>query len=176
MVCFKSLLLGSSLAFLTMTMMGQQTSQSQSSNQTGNSKATASSSSAASAGGTRNAAAGQQGFGFGSGSALAAPRPTHAYTLTPNRSTSPEVEQSHRDYLLRLGLANKVLYAGPWRDLPGELVIVAAKDDEEAKQLVANDPAVASTAFAAELRAWKPYLAPGRQSSSVNTVKASRGN
>lgn len=142
-----------------MALVPQQSSNSQSTSQTGNSHATASSSSSASSNGSRSASGNQQGFGSGSDSQWSA-TPTHAYILSPSGNSAPNVLKAHRDYLTALNRSGQVLLAGPWRDLPGEMIVIMVKSDDEANQIVNRDPLVVAGGAKADLRAWSPYLTP----------------
>ncbi|HRF61216.1 MAG TPA: YciI family protein [Fimbriimonadaceae bacterium] len=142
-----------------------QTQQSRSSSGSGQASATASGS--ASARGQASAGGSQSGFARGGGSANGFNfhvTPTHAVIYRAQEqpaATNPErVLNAQVDYWQKQAALGRVVYAGPWRDSEGGLVILAVKTDDEARAFADNDPGVKSNAFSAEVMPWKVLVTP----------------
>lgn len=155
--------------------IAQQTSSSSSRSQTGNSSASSSSSSRAQAGGSQAASARAGGGQAGTGSAnstgqkLKVTRPTHVIVYSPNpvgsgnsRSTvSQSLWDDQKRYYELLGQDGKLLYAGPWRDSNGALLIVNCASDQDAQNIADEDPVVKATLYVANVKAWNvTYIGP----------------
>lgn len=132
----------------------QQTSEKRQTSQSGTGRASASSSASASSNGGQRASA----SGGGSQSASSLPKPTHAlfYRIVgEDGSVSERVMQAHNEYLVSLARAGRVILSGPWRDEPGEMTLVQVRTDEQADEIIANDPAVKAGAMTGERKAWR---------------------
>ena len=64
----------------------------------------------------------------------------------------------HAAYWMRLARAGRALGAGPYLDVYGGMAIIAAANLEEARAIVAADPAVTSGVFVGEVHAWSPRI------------------
>lgn len=64
----------------------------------------------------------------------------------------------HFKYMKRLFDAGTILEAGPTLDEPGGVVILKAKDLDEAKDIMAADPSVAMKMFVGEVHRWSDYF------------------
>ncbi len=165
---FKTVVLatiGISLAGLLVAQTSQNNS-SQSNSKSGNSQASSSSSSrsSASSSGSKSSFSSARGSHSGSGSAFGnsfSGKPTHAilYTLNADAASDANVRlrviNAQNKYLGDLQAKGKVIFCGPWRDLPGSMAIVIAQSDEEATQIAQNDPSVQSENQTFEVRAWQ---------------------
>lgn len=90
---------------------------------------------------------------------MAGGKPTHTifYRLesgNPSSAAAGQAFDMHSRHLTDLRRKGKVLLFGPWRDLPGSMAIVIAKNDAEALTIAQSDPAVQSGALSFEVRAW----------------------
>ena len=73
----------------------------------------------------------------------------------------------HAAYIRKLMAEGKVVAGGPWADgergpADGGMAIVRAASREEAKALLAADPAITSGVFAADIRRWQPAIDSGK--------------
>lgn len=57
-----------------------------------------------------------------------------------NQDQIAEVRPKHREYLTSLKESGKLWASGPYTDDSGALIIYEADSQEEAEQLIANDP------------------------------------
>lgn len=133
----------------------------------GTGQSSASASSSASARGQASAGGLQQGSarGGGSGSGFGFHvTPTHAviYRATeqtvranPERVLNAQVEYWHKQAAL-----GRVVYAGPWRDTEGCLVILAVKSDDEARTFADGDPAVKGNIYVTDVMPWRVLVTP----------------
>lgn len=48
----------------------------------------------------------------------------------------------------------KLLYAGPWRDGPGALMVLNCANDGEAQDIADQDPVVKANLYVAQVRGW----------------------
>jgi uncharacterized protein YciI len=62
----------------------------------------------------------------------------------------------HAAYWTRLAREGRALAAGPYLDVDGGMAMVTAASIDEARAIVAADPAVTSGVFVAALHAWSP--------------------
>lgn len=62
--------------------------------------------------------------------------------------------QAHGKYMLDLYEQGAMKFAGPFLDDAGGAVVLEAKDEAEAKALVAKDPAVKQGTFVSEIHPW----------------------
>jgi uncharacterized protein YciI len=69
---------------------------------------------------------------------------------------------AHFEYLKRLLDDGKLILAGPSLDPVFGLIVFEAESEDEAKQLIANDPSVASGVQTAELSPFRASLLRGR--------------
>ena len=63
--------------------------------------------------------------------------------------------REHGKYMLDLYSKGTLKFAGPFLDDTGGAVVFEAPGEAEAKAIVANDPAVVTRVFAAELHPWR---------------------
>ena len=155
--------------------IAQQTSTSTSQSQSGGSSASSGSSSRAQAGGSQGASARSGGSQAGSGSANSSgtkfkiTRPTHVIVYSPNpvgggnsaSTVSPSLWEDQKRYYEMLGQEGKLLYAGPWRDEKGALLIVCCQSDQDAQNIADEDPAVKATLYVGNVKAWNvTYIGP----------------
>ncbi len=113
----------------------------------------------ASATGSAQSAGSQSAAASGVGGA-ATPIPTHALIYTPTdvvrdaSAGSPDM-RAHREFLARMSQTGKVVYAGPWRDRDGGLVVLKVATDAEARRFADADPAVKDSLYTVDVRPWK---------------------
>jgi len=158
------------------TQSSQQSSQSssQTSNGSASSSSRASSSASAQAGGSKSASSraggSQSGTGSATGGSFQIVRPTHAIFYTPNPvggsktagTVSPSLWEDQKKYYEMLGREGTLLYAGPWRDGNGAMLIVNCPNDQQAQNVADEDPVVKSVLYVANVRAWNvTYVGPG---------------
>lgn len=130
--------------------LAQSTSNSGSTSKQGGASASASSSARSSGGQSGNVSA------FGS----TLPKPTHAilYSAGPNwiegRPANQQNLGEHAQYMSDLIKRGYLIFGGPWRDLPGGMTLIRARNDEEARAILDRDPAVRGGIMVGELRAW----------------------
>lgn len=72
----------------------------------------------------------------------------------PGVSTSAEVIERHIAHLRRLDDAGALVMCGPFRDHPGGMVVIRAKDRAEAVAVAQADPFVSEGARRFEVRTW----------------------
>ena len=73
----------------------------------------------------------------------------------PDKPQAEQPLKEHGQYMLGLYVQKKLKFAGPFTDAPGGgAAVFEAEDDEQAKSVVAADPAVTSQVFVADLRPW----------------------
>lgn len=72
-----------------------------------------------------------------------------------NRDQIVEVRPRHRQYLTALKEQGKLWASGPFTDDSGALIVYEADTEDEARQLIENDPFRQAGVFVSfELRAW----------------------
>ena len=64
----------------------------------------------------------------------------------------------HASYWKHLAAEGRAVGAGPYRDVDGGMAIVTAATFDEARAIVASDPAVTSNVFVADLHEWSPLI------------------
>jgi len=64
----------------------------------------------------------------------------------------------HASYWKRLAAEGRALAAGPYLDIDGGMAIVMADSIDDARAIVASDPAVTIKVFNAELHEWSPRI------------------
>ena len=79
------------------------------------------------------------------------PRPTFGTDSTPEED---RVIGAHFEYLKKLLAEGKLILAGPCEDASMGIAVFETKDEEEARGIVAHDPAVTGGVFTCEM---KPY-------------------
>lgn len=143
-----------------------QTSSSTSTTNSSSSQASSSAStnSKASAGGSFGGSfSGQQsGSGKGSGSSnsggVKITKPTHVIVYSPNPTGngggSREIWEDQTVYWKRQEERGKLLYAGPWRDGPGAMMVLNCANDAEAQDIADQDPVVKANLYIAQVRGW----------------------
>jgi len=72
------------------------------------------------------------------------------------KSVSELPLKEHGSYMLSLYAKGVMKLAGPLTDNAGGAVVLEVSSDEEAKAIVANDPAVKAGIFVHELHPWAP--------------------
>jgi len=80
-------------------------------------------------------------------------RPGPAWLTGKSVMDQPLIE--HGKYMLSLYIKGSMKLAGPLTDNAGGAVLLEVSDEEEAKAIVANDPAVKSGIFLYEMHPWK---------------------
>lgn len=182
------------LAIGGLTIAQQTTSSSTSQSTGGSASASSSASSRAQAGGGQGASARAGGSQTGSGAAssngerMKVTRPTHVIVYSPNpvaqgnssSTVSQSVWEDQKKYYEMLGMQGKLLYAGPWRDMPGALLIVCCQNDQEAQNIADEDPAVKSTLFVGNVKAWNvtyigPFVVQPDRSGGTSGASTGRG-
>jgi uncharacterized protein YciI len=64
----------------------------------------------------------------------------------------------HAAYWKNLAAEGRAIAAGPYREIDGGMAIVTAATFDEARAIVASDPAVSSNVFVAQLHEWSPLI------------------
>ena len=64
----------------------------------------------------------------------------------------------HAAYWTRLAREGRAIGAGPYLDIDGGMALILAANIEEARAVVAGDPAVTSGVFVGEVHAWSPRI------------------
>jgi uncharacterized protein YciI len=96
--------------------------------------------------------------------APAAPRALYLFVYRPGpawlagKPVSAQPLAPHGAYMKQLTDQGHLLAGGPWTDVEGGLAIVRAASADEARALLAADPAVSAGVMAADLRTWTPYF------------------
>jgi uncharacterized protein YciI len=91
----------------------------------------------------------------------AAPKATYLVVYRPGpgwltgKSVMDQPLIEHGRYMLSLYIKGSMKLAGPLTDNAGGAVLLEVSDEEEAKAIVANDPAVKSGIFLYEMHPWK---------------------
>ena len=91
----------------------------------------------------------------------AAPKATYLVVYRPGptwltgKSVMDQPLIEHGKYMLSLYIKGSMKLAGPLTDNAGGAVLLEVSDEEEAKAIVANDPAVKSGIFLYEMHPWK---------------------
>ncbi|MET0272634.1 MAG: YciI family protein [Phenylobacterium sp.] len=78
-------------------------------------------------------------------------KPMHQQALKP-----------HTVYIQKLLDEGKLVAGGPTLDVDGGMAIVRAASAEEARAMLAVDPAITGGVFVAEVRTWRPVYASPR--------------
>lgn len=73
----------------------------------------------------------------------------------PGKPVTEQPLKEHGKYMLGLYINGTLRFAGPLLDDTGGAVVFEAENNDEAKAIVAADPAVASHVFLPELHPWK---------------------
>ena len=68
----------------------------------------------------------------------------------------------HAAYIRKLTADGKVVAGGPWVGAEGGMAIVRAASAEEARAILAADPAITGGVFTAELQTWDPLIDSGK--------------
>ncbi len=174
------------------TAAQQQTQTSQSTSQTsqGNASASSSASSSARSGGRQSASSAKGGNAAATGGSQkwTITRPTHAILYSPNPvgantglTVSPSLWEDQKKYYEMLGKEGKLLYAGPWREGAGAMLIVHCESDQDAQNIADEDPVVKSLMYVGNVRAWNvtyigPWVVvPEKASQSSGTATRSGG-
>jgi uncharacterized protein YciI len=84
---------------------------------------------------------------------------TLALRFPATGDSRPRVRSRHRKYLDELKHEGKLVAAGPWGNDHGALIVYEAKNADEARKLLDNDPyAMEGVAVDAELHEWQPVV------------------
>lgn len=106
--------------------------------------------------GSKSASGG--GSGSGSGGNVKVTRPTHVIVYSPNPSGggggSQAIWADQAVYWRRQDERGKLLYAGPWTQANGALMVLACEDDAEAQDIADQDPVVKANLYIAQVRGW----------------------
>jgi len=157
--------IGSTLVAVALSQQNTQShSDSHTTNGNGTATATASSSSSSNAfGSAQRQASSSDSAHSGGSSSLRIPNPTHAVFFSRTGSYTDQaysqVKQARILYFSNLQQMGRLVYFGPWRDQPGEMSILVAKD-QEAQQIAQDDPAVKAGLLMPEVRAWTVQVDP----------------
>jgi uncharacterized protein YciI len=73
----------------------------------------------------------------------------------PGKPVSQQPLKGHGSYMLSLYTQGTLKFAGPFMDDTGGAVMLEVDTESQAKDLVANDPAVKSGVFVHELHPWR---------------------
>jgi uncharacterized protein YciI len=88
------------------------------------------------------------------------------YTRGPTWQTGvPMAKQkfgNHFDYMKSLRDAHRLFVAGPLTDADGGLIVLRAKSIDEARDIMAHDPAIRSGLFTGEAHAWLDAVDSGK--------------
>lgn len=159
------------LAFGAGVLVADQASQTSQSTTSQGGTTTATASGSAQVGGSASSSSSGQGrtstAGSGGGQRWSVTRPTHVAIYSPNpvgnnaSVASASIWQDQARYFQLLGNQGKLLYAGPWRAGGGALLILNCESDQEAQNLVDEDPVVKSLMFVANVKGWSvSYIGP----------------
>ena len=85
-------------------------------------------------------------------------RPTRADFVKTKTGAEDRVIAQHFDYLTELYHAEKLALAGPCLDAAFGIVILDVASEEEARALMASDPAVKAGVFSAELHPFRTSI------------------
>ena len=85
-------------------------------------------------------------------------RPTRADFVKTKTAVEDRIVAAHFDYLTELFHASKLALAGPCLDAAFGIVILDVPTEDEARALMASDPAVAAGVFAAELHPFRTSI------------------
>ena len=72
----------------------------------------------------------------------------------PNTPVFGQPLQNHIDYMTKLHREKKLLSGGPFTDNAGGLAIIHVNDVQEAKAILANDPAITEKVLCAQMHPW----------------------
>ncbi len=72
----------------------------------------------------------------------------------PKKEATKEIISQHIEHLRRLDAEGLLVLCGPFTDHPSGLVVVNAKDKEEAMRIAEADPFVVSEVRSFEIRTW----------------------
>jgi uncharacterized protein len=73
-----------------------------------------------------------------------------------NKEKIPEVRPEHREYLGKLHAEGKLHTAGPFTDDSGSLIVYEVETEQEAKEIIENDPFHEAGIFASyAIKPWK---------------------
>lgn len=80
----------------------------------------------------------------------------------PDMPMSDQGLKPHYLYWKSLRDAHKMFLAGPFTDANGGLVVLRAKNMDDARDMMAHDPAVIDKIFVGDVHAWAPGLDSGQ--------------
>jgi uncharacterized protein YciI len=108
---------------------------------------------------------------------MALPKPTHVVFYTHTEGWSEQgysrVKPARVKYFSKLQADGKLLYFGPWRDVPGEMAILVATD-QEADRFANDDPAVTAGLLKTETQGWTVLVEPFAPVRSLDGVAGTR--
>ncbi|MCE9557442.1 MAG: YciI family protein [Armatimonadetes bacterium] len=87
--------------------------------------------------------------------------PTHALFYAPGRnwlagkSIKEQPLRDHGQYLAKLAQEGILIFAGPWRNENGTMVLIRVKSDSDAQEVMEQDPAVRDGVLISEAKAWE---------------------
>ena len=80
----------------------------------------------------------------------------YVYLMKNQKPLNSDIIKSHVEHLRKLNKQCKLVLCGPFTDYPGGMVILSAKDIQEATDLATSDPFIASGCKSYELRSLEP--------------------
>lgn len=128
-------------------------------------------------GGSKSATGTGSGTGSGSGgnANVKVTRPTHVIVYSPNPTGggggSEAIWADQAVYWRKQDERGKLLYAGPWTEGNGALMVLACENDAEAQDIADQDPVVKANLYVAQAKGWNVTMI-GRN--VVQPVKAEK--
>lgn len=80
----------------------------------------------------------------------------YVYLMQNRKPLNEELVKSHVEHLKRLKDQGKLVLCGPFTDYPGGMVILLARDLDEATNIAKADPFIASGCKSFEIRTLEP--------------------
>ena len=80
----------------------------------------------------------------------------------PGKPMNQQKLAPHAAYIRKLTAEGKVVAGGPWVGSDGGMAIVRAASAEDARAILAADPAITGGVFTAELQTWNPLIDSGK--------------
>lgn len=78
------------------------------------------------------------------------------YLMQNQKPLKSDIVSRHVEFLKDLHRQKKLVLCGPFQDYPGGMVIIHAKDKEEAVAIAESDPLLSSGCKTYELRTFQP--------------------
>jgi uncharacterized protein YciI len=105
------------------------------------------------------------------------PKPTHAVFYSRTEKWSEQaydrIKPARAKFFASLQSDAKLLYFGPWRDVPGEMSILVGTD-EDAARIASADPAVSAGLLSTQVQAWRVLVEPFTPVRSLDTLDHDR--